>query len=359
MTRSYDITVSADLTVRRSGGFDVAASIELPTASTTALLGPNGAGKSTIVAALAGLLPIDEGTIRIGATVVDAPKSGIFVAASDRKVGVVFQDYLLFDHLSVRENITFGPRAKGLAADEVRSIGDSLLARFDIAGLAERRPNELSGGQAQRVALARALAIGPDVLLLDEPLSALDVESRSRVRQSLADHLDMFAGPRLLITHDPTDAFLLADRIIVLEDGRVTQMGSPEQIRRHPATAYVAALSGRNLLRATSSDGVLDVEGSTQRLQTSDTSTSGSVLVSIAPSAIALHPTQPHGSPRNTWQSVVSAVEPLGDTSRIYLGEPLSLTADLTPGSVSALHLEPGTPVWVSIKATEIDVSPA
>ncbi len=359
MNVNPNITVAAEIMVRRSDTFDVSATIELAAASTTALLGPNGAGKSTIVAALAGLLPIDEGTIEIRGIIVDSPGDNVFVGPIERNVGVVFQDHLLFDHLSVRDNIMFGPRSKRRSTSKATAAADALLARFEISDLAERFPQELSGGQAQRVALARALAIDPDVLLLDEPLSALDVGSRSRVRQSLADHLDLFAGPRLLITHDPTDAFLLADRIIVLEHGRVTQAGSPDEIRRHPATPYVAALSGRNLFRATSRDGVLVVDGSPQRVQTSDTSVSGPVLVSIAPSAIALHPTQPHGSPRNTWQSVVSAIEPLGDTSRIYLGEPLAMTADLTPGAVSALELEPGTPVWVSIKATEIDVSPA
>lgn len=353
------MSVSSNFAVRRSESFDVSVVLELADGSTTALLGPNGAGKSTIVSALSGLLPVDEGEIEIGGNIVDSPNDNIFIGASKRNVGVVFQDYVLFDHLSVRDNISFGPRSKGRSSNEAAAITEDLVARFELEELAQRRPTELSGGQAQRVALARALAIDPDVLLLDEPLSALDVASRSRVRKSLAEHLQTFSGPRLLITHDPTDAFLLADRIVVLEGGRVTQSGSPEEIRRHPATPYVAALSGRNLLHATSNGGLLNVAGSTQHLQTSNTSASGAVLVSIAPSAIALHPSQPHGSPRNTWQSIVAAIEPLGDTSRIYLGDPLALTADLTPGAVSALDLTPGSAVWVSIKATEIDVTSA
>lgn len=352
------MSVVANFTVRRTESFSVSVELNLESGSTTALVGPNGAGKSTVVSALAGLLPIDSGQIEIDGHVVDAPESNVFVPPNARHVGVVFQDYLLFDHLTVSENISFGPKASGASSRDALAVADALIARFELDAFADRHPNELSGGQAQRVALARAIAIDPALLLLDEPLAALDVGTRSRIRRTLRDQLDDFAGPRLLITHDPTDAFLLAENIIVLEHGRVVQAGPAEDVRRHPATPYVAALSGRNLLEATNDSGRLTVAGSTHRLQTSDTSSSGAVLVSIPPSAIALHPSEPHGSPRNTWETVVSAIEPLGDTSRVYLAEPLPLSADLTPGAVSSLSLEPGSPVWVSIKATEIDVTP-
>lgn len=354
------MTVRASFTAERGDDFDVRVDVSMAPGTTTALLGPNGAGKSTVVAALAGLLPIRSGQIVIGDMLVDSPEREIFIPPRNRRVGVVFQGLQLFDHLSVRDNIEFGPRSLGRERQIVEATASALIDRLELAQLASRKTRELSGGEAQRVALARALAISPDLLLLDEPLSALDVSSRSRVRKTLAGQLSEFAGPRVLVTHDPTDAFLLADQIVVIENGRITQSGSADEIRRHPATPYVAALSGRNLLDASSSrDGVLTVTGSSQTLRTSNTSVSGAVLVSIAPSAIALHPEEPHGSPRNTWRTEVSAIEPLGDTSRIYLGDPLALTADLTPGAVRALDLSPGSPIWVSIKATEIDVSPA
>lgn len=353
------MSVIASFSIQRTEAFSVSLDLTLEPGTTTALVGPNGAGKSTVVAALAGLLPIDTGRVEIEGRVVDAPEEAVFVPPNERRVGVVFQEYLLFDHLTVSENIAFGPRAWGASHGDSLAATAELLVRFELEDLADRRPGELSGGQAQRVALARALAISPALLLLDEPLAALDVGMRSRVRRTLRQQLDGFAGPRLLITHDPTDAFLLAGNIVVLEEGRVVQAGPVEDVRRHPATPYVAALSGRNLLEATNASGILTVVGSSQPLQTSDTSSSGAVLVSIAPSAIALHPSQPHGSPRNTWQTVVAAIEPLGDTSRVYLGGPLELSADLTPGAVSSLSLAPGSPVWVSIKATEIDVTPA
>ncbi|MDW3179114.1 MAG: ATP-binding cassette domain-containing protein [Acidimicrobiia bacterium] len=352
------MSVHAHFRLRRSEEFDVSIELDLADGSTTALLGPNGAGKSTVVAALAGLLPIDEGAISIDGRIVDSPSDGVFVTPSQRRVGVVFQGHQLFDHLSVADNIEFGPRSLGQSRAAARDVAKLLMGQFELEDLKERRPSDLSGGQAQRVALARALAIDPALLLLDEPLSALDVTARSRVRQSLSRHLRGFAGPRVLITHDPTDAFLLADQIVVLEEGRVIQAGSGDDIRRHPATPYVAALSGRNLLHGTNNSGALSLEASSQSLQTSDTAASGSVLVSIAPSAIALHREQPHGSPRNTWATTVEAVEPLGDISRVYLGDPLALAADLTPGAVTALDLRPGANIWVSIKATEIDVTP-
>lgn len=348
---------SAHFSVRRSDSFEVAIDLELDPGTTTALLGPNGAGKSSIVEALAGLLPIDSGQISIAGRVVDAPADGTFVHPEHRRVGVVFQDYILFDHLSVLDNIAFAPRSSGASKTAARSVARDLAARFELSEVAEQRPMALSGGQAQRVALARALASNPELLLLDEPLAALDVDVRTRLRRQLARHVESYSGPRLLITHDPTDAFLLADRIVVIEQGRVTQSGTPDEIRRHPETPYVAALSGRNLLYASCTEGVLDVDGSDRSLQTSDMSVRGRALVSIAPSAIALHPTEPHGSPRNTWLTVVSAIEPLGDTSRVYLGDPLRLAADVTPGAVNSLDLRPGTPVWASIKATEIDVT--
>lgn len=351
------MTLDAHFTARRSDTFEVSVKLSVADGSTTALLGPNGAGKSTIVSALSGLLPISDGKIVIADRVVDDPAHDVFVPPESRGIGVVFQGLQLFEHLSVRQNVEFGPRAQGRSSRESAPNVDALLELFELFELADRGARDLSGGQAQRVAVARALAISPTLLLLDEPLSSLDVSTRSRVRKALSQQLETFSGPRVLITHDPTDAFLLADEIVVLENGRVTQAGTPDSIRRHPATPYVAALSGRNLLDAHSDAGFLTVRGSEQPLQTSDTSVRGPVMVSIAPSAIALHPEQPHGSPRNSWKSVVTAIEPLGDTSRVYLGQPLPLTADLTPGAVRSLGLEAGTPIWVSIKATEIDVA--
>ncbi len=337
--------------------FNVVVDLELEPGTTTALVGPNGAGKSTIVDTLAGLLRVSEGVVRISGRAVDDPAQQVFVPASDRNVGVVFQDLLLFPHLSVLDNVGFGARARGASKAEARKTALALLESLELGRLVERSPSELSGGQRQRVALARALAMQPDLLLLDEPLSALDVETRSGLRRQLGVDLAMFDGPRLLITHDPADAFLLADEIVVLEEGRIQQRATPDALRRHPETAYAASFSGRNLLSATAAGGVLTIAGASKALQTADRSVNGAVLVTIAPSAIALHHEQPQGSPRNSWKTTIDAVEPIGDVRRVLLAAPLPLSADLTPGAVESMGLTTGSPVWASIKATEVHVT--
>lgn len=344
--------------IARRGEFDLDVELSIPAGTTTALLGPNGAGKSTSVDVIAGLLPLSAGHLALGGRVLDDPATGTFVPSERRRVGVVFQRYLLFEHLSALDNVAFGLRATGHRRRDARLEARRWLEQMGIADLADRRPARLSGGQAQRVALARTLATEPELLLLDEPLAALDVGTRNHLRHHLADHLSRHPGPRLLITHDPTDAFLLADRVAVIEHGRLTQVGTPAEIRRRPATAYVAALAGTNLLRGTNTGGRLTLTEGSFELRSADTHTSGPVLVTIRPNAVALHAEQPHGSPRNTWPTRVGTVEPLGETTRLTLDEPLRLTVDVTPGAVTELGLEPGAPVWASVKATEVELHP-
>jgi molybdate transport system ATP-binding protein len=347
----------AHVVVRRPG-FTLDIDLEVEPGTTAALLGPNGAGKSTTVEAIAGIVAIDDGRIELAGRLLDHPASKRFVPADHRRIGVVFQQYLLFEHLDVLDNVAFGPAVNGSSRRQARARARAWLERLDLTKLAKRRPRQLSGGQAQRVALARALATEPAALLLDEPLAALDITTRSRLRRVLAAHLAEYPGPRLLITHEPADAFLLADTIHVVEDGRLTQSGRPAEIRRHPATPYVAALAGRNLLAGTNSNGTIILDGHSLDLHTADTHTNGPVLVTIAPNAVALHPERPHGSPRNAWSTAVDAVESLGEVNRITLGDPLPLLVDVTPAATSALDLVPGLPIWASIKATEISVSP-
>jgi len=351
--------LDAHLVTARGDDFTLDIQLSIAPGETLALLGPNGAGKSTTVDALAGIVPLRAGHLKLAGRSLDVPAQDHFSPPEDRSIGVVFQDYLLFDHLSVLENVMFGPLASGLRKQTARTVAGRWVKALDLGALAHRRAGQLSGGQAQRVALARALATEPDLLLLDEALAALDVRTRSELRQVLSRHLADFDGPRLLITHDPTDAFLLADRIAVLEGGRIIQVGSSEDIRRRPATPYVAALAGTNLLRGMNSNGSLSLDDYAHRLQTANTSVKGPVLITIHPTAIALHPTQPSGSPRNSWRTTVATVEPLGDTTRITLADPLALGVDITPAATAALKLSPGTPIWASIKATEIAVSPA
>ena len=351
--------LDAHLVVRRPEAFVLDLAFSIAPGETLALLGPNGAGKSTAVEALAGLTPLDNGHIVLDGRTLDAPTDDLFVPAEQRGVGVVFQDYLLFDHLSVVDNVMFGPLSQGVRKPQAKARAEELLERLDLATFSDRMPSQLSGGQAQRVALARALATEPDLLLLDEALAALDISTRGTLRRVLATHLEAFEGPRLLITHDPTDAFLLADRIAIVENGTLSQVGSAEDIRRRPATPYVAALAGTNLLVGTNHGGRLTLADHAHELQTSDTTIDGAVLITVHPTAIALHREQPSGSPRNTWQTTVASVEPLGDTTRITLADPLPLGVDITPGATSALDLHQGSAIWASVKATEIMVAPA
>lgn len=346
------------VTVTDGGAFTLDLAVTVEPGQTLALLGPNGAGKSTALRAIAGLLPIDSGRIALAGRILDEPGRHRFVEPEQRNIGIVFQDYLLFDHLSVIDNIAFGARSRGAGRKMARTEAGRWVETFELGEVQRRRPDQLSGGQAQRVAMARALAIKPDLLLLDEPLAALDVATRTRLRRNLIDHLADFAGPSVLITHDPSDAFVLADHVCVVEDGRVTQSGTVEQIRRHPATSYVAALTGTNFLTGHNRGGTIKIDDSTFELLTSDTS-DGPVQAVINPRAISVHRDRPSGSPRNSWQTTIDWIEPIGETTRLRLAGPLPIMVDITPGSADALGLGPGSEVWVAVKATEVMVNPA
>ena len=349
-----DRGLAAQFVAKRGDDFALDVELKIAACRTVALLGPNGAGKSSVVAALAGLLPIRRGRIELGSRPLDDPGAGLFVPPEERRIGVVFQDHVLFPHLTVRQNVAFGLESRGVRGADARNRALEWLERLDLRELAERRPRELSGGQSQRVALARALITEPELLLLDEPLAALDVTTRARLRRVLTEHLALFPGPRLLITHDPTEASLLADEIHVIEGGRIVQTGTAEEIRLRPRTAYVADLAGSNLLTGTADRGV--VSSGDVRLRVADTRISGEVLVTIHPRAIALHLSRPEGSPRNSWQTRVTWVEESGERVRLSVGDPQPLTVEVTPEACRALGIERGTSLWLSIKATEIHV---
>lgn len=346
--------LDARVVLRRSRTFRIEVDLSIEPGATVALLGPNGAGKSSVVSAIAGLLPIDEGTVRLGSRVLDDPSDDVFVPSESRRIGVVFQDYLLFPHLSVVDNVAFGLRSRGTPRSRADSAARAWLERLGLAGLETRLPGDLSGGQAQRVALARALVTKPDALLLDEPLAALDVTTRAEMRHALGDHLAGFDGPRLLITHDPVEAFLLADDVYVMEGGLITQEGSPEEIRLRPRTRYAADLAGANLVVGEARDGVVTVD--THAIHVADHQVSGRVLLTISPTAIAIHRHRPEGSPRNSWSTRIRRVEPLGDRVRLQVSDPLPLAVEVTRDAADALELHTGVDVWVAVKATEIGV---
>lgn len=319
-----------------------------------ALVGPNGAGKSTVVRALAGLNR-HEGRVVVGGRTYDDEATGVHLAPHERSVSVVLQDPLLFPHLSVMDNVAFGPRSRGMARGAATLAAQQWLERLSVSDLGSRRPATLSGGQAQRVALARGLVGEPELLLLDEPFSALDVTTRWEVRRDVQRHLAERSGVTLLVSHDPVDALSLADHIVVIEDGRVVQEGTPGELSHAPMTAYVARLVGLNLLRGVA-EGATVVTESGLRLHTVHHG-NGPVVVTFSPTAVSLHLSQPLGSARNVWPAVIDSLDVLGETVRVGLGGVLAISADVTTGAVAELALEPGSRVWAALKATEIEVA--
>ncbi len=342
------------------GAFSLRADMRCDDGELLAVLGPNGSGKTTLLRALAGLQPIDHGHICIDDRVVDDPVAGRFVPPEARSVGVVFQDYLLFAHLSVLDNVAFGLRTRGTRRVAARTRARALLADVGIEELAAAHPRELSGGQAQRVAIARALATEPRLLLLDEPLAALDVRTRAQTRRSLPEILARFAGARILVTHDPVDALTLADRILILEKGAVVQTGSPDEIASRPRSEYVAELVGVNLYRGRVTGDHIRV-GEAVVTGAGAGPHSGEVIVIIAPNAVVLHREQPSGSARNAWRGTVSGIESLGTRERVRVRVvgALTIVAEVTPSAVSELGLTEGSEVWAAVKATEVEVFPA
>ncbi|MEU6204500.1 ABC transporter ATP-binding protein [Micromonospora musae] len=348
--------LDARLVVDR-GGFKLDLPLTIDSGEVVALLGPNGAGKTTALRALAGLLALSAGHLTLGGQVLDRPSGRSWVPTEQRPIGVVFQDYLLFPHLNALDNVAFGPRRHGLDRRQARRQAADWLHRMGLAEHARRKPRQLSGGQAQRVALARALAVDPALLLLDEPLAALDARTRLDTRAQLQRHLAAHPGATLLVTHDPLDALVLADRLVIIEHGQVVQEGDAATITAQPRTDYVARLVGLNLFRGHArGQTVLLADGF--RLTTAEQH-DGDVFVAFPPSAVALHPDRPDGSPRNTWPAAISGIQPNGDNLRVQLSGPIEVAADITPLAAAQLHLVPGQRVWAAVKATETRTYPA
>ncbi|MFT3887683.1 MAG: ABC transporter ATP-binding protein [Arachnia sp.] len=348
-------SLSVEATVEARG---VSIELSAEPGEVVALIGQNGAGKSTSIQLVAGALRPDEGTVAIGAQTVADARS--FVPANRRRVGYLEQRPLLFPHLSVLDNVAFGPRARGVAKADAQARATVELAAVGLAGFERRRPRELSGGQAQRVAIARALAFDPDVVLLDEPFAALDASATPELRRVLRDRLRGITT--LLVTHDPLDVLVLADRVVYLDAGRVAETGTVEDVFQRPGTAFLADFVGLNLLHGTAdgNDGLLLAGGDAVAGLAASPLGTGPARAVFPPDAVSIFRQPPHGSPRNELPAVVAGVEDRGLVQRVSLDvSGQRLHADVTPAALRELALADGDAVVAVIKATQVALHPS
>jgi molybdopterin-binding protein len=334
---------------------DVSVRLRVAPGETVALLGPNGAGKSTVLGVVAGLLGPTAGRVTL------AGRDLAGVPPHRRQVALLAQEPLLFPHLTAAENVAFGPRARGVSRRDALRTAQSWLDRVGVGDLAQRRPRQLSGGQSQRVAIARALAAEPRLLLLDEPMAALDVDVAPALRQLLRGVLaDRTA---IVVTHDALDALLLADRVVVVEGGRIVEEGPTADVLRRPRSAFAARIAGLNLVGGRwDGESVTTGDLAVRGLPSEDAPAPGGRAVAVfSPAAVSVFREPPGGSPRNALPATVTELEPLGDRFRVRAvvagaAERTPLQAEVTAGAVADLGLVPGDRVNLIVKATEVSV---
>jgi molybdate transport system ATP-binding protein len=342
------------------GSFCLDVDLELRGHETLVLLGPNGSGKTTCLDLVAGLRAPDSGHVVLGETVLYDTETGVDLAPEERRVGFVFQDFALFPHRTVRGNVGYGPRARRFPSKQRRQVIDSCLLRMDLTALADRFVTELSGGQRQRVALARALASEARILLLDEPFASLDATIRATVRSELRGFLRDTGLPALVVTHDPLDAFVVGDRLAVIEQGRVVQVGTGEDLLAHPRTPFVADLVGLNVFEVdlASGAGLKTAHAGAVTFHVLADELAGTVHLAFAPSDVALAAEPPTGSFQNVIRVRVRESLGLPDRLRVVLDAGLPMVADITREAGRGLPLAPGSAIWAMIKATSIRVYP-
>jgi len=350
----------------RTRGIEVA--LQVAAGEVLALLGPNGAGKSTVLSLVAGLLAPETGRITLGPDTLVDTATGAWVAPHRRGVALLAQEALLFPHLSATDNVAFGPRARGLSRSAARAAAQRWLDAVDATELGTAMPGRLSGGQAQRVAVARALAAEPRLLLLDEPMAALDVAAAPALRQLLRTVLRAQRRSAVLVTHDVLDALVLADRVVVLDGGRVVEHGRTRDVLACPRSAFAARVAGLNLVAGTvDGHGLRTADGAHVAGLLDAACVAGAPAVAVfSPAAVAVHTHPPGGSPRNTVKVVIAAVEPRGELARVSAARVSAvpgsggagLMADVTTASVAELELVPGARAWFAVKATEVAIHP-
>jgi molybdate transport system ATP-binding protein len=350
------VSLNADIELHL-GSLHLLAWLHAENGEVVAIVGPNGAGKTTLLRAIAGLVPLDSGRVEVDGEVLEDSAAGVRVLPEHRPIGVVFQDHLLFPHLSALDNVAFGLRARGEGRRQAREQASAWLQRVGLSDHAGRKPRALSGGQAQRVAVARALVTEPRVLLLDEPLAAVDASARVELRRTLRAQLAAYQGVRLLVTHDPLEAMALADRLVVMESGRLVQEGPIAEVTARPRSAWVAAMVGLNLFRGRVDDGSLALSDGLSLAVV--TEVRGEAFAVVHPRAVTLHRARPEASARNVWQGEADSLDLEGDRVRVRVSGSIPIVAEVTPAAVADLGLAAGGEVWVAVKATEVSVYPA
>ncbi|KOS58057.1 sulfate/molybdate ABC transporter ATP-binding protein [Rhodococcus rhodochrous] len=338
---------------------DVDLAVAAESGTVLAVLGPNGAGKSTVLNVIAGLLQPDDGRVEVDGRVLTDTATGVVVPPHRRAVALLAQQPLLFPHLSVLDNVAFAPRSTGRGRSAARAAAWRQLAAVGATDLADRKPHQLSGGQAQRVAIARALAADPRLLLLDEPLAALDVTAAPAVRSLLRTVLKDAGRTALVVTHDPLDALALADRAVVVDRGRIVEAGTVRDVLSRPRSAFAARIAGLNLLAGTlTADGVDTVVGRVRGVPDDDCVPGDPAVAVFTPAAVAVYPDEPHGSPRNSFAVVVDELDVRGATVLVRAAES-GITAEVTTSAAADLALAPGATVWFVVKATEVRIHAA
>ena len=344
---------------KQLGGLDLAAELRVRPGETTVVVGESGAGKSTLLRIVAGLVRPDEGRVAVDDRPWCDVALGVDLPAWRRSVGFVFQDYALFPHLSVRENVAFGLRALGVPPAESRRRSAAMLERLGVGELAGRPVAGLSGGQQQRVALARALVLDPAVLLLDEPLSALDLRTRRSVRGELRRLLRGLPCRTLYVTHNPVEAMFFGERLAVLERGRITQTGTRDDLLLHPRSAYVAELVGTNLLYGATDrrHAAAEIRTGGGAIAVGADAAEGDVFATVSPREITLYRERPDGSAQNLLTGPILELVPEapgGERVRVALGTTPPLVAEVTREAVAALELREGMVVHAGFKATGV-----
>lgn len=339
----------------RDADFD----LELASGDVVAVLGPNGAGKSTLLSLIAGLVAPDEGRIAVGERVLTDTGAGVFVPAHERGVAMLAQQPMLFPHMTVAANVAYGPRCRGISRADARDVARRWLAAVDAESLARRRPRELSGGQAQRVAIARALATEPGVLLMDEPMAALDVAVAPALRRLLRDILHADRRTAVIVTHDILDALAIATTVIVVDRGRIVERGTVREVLTAPRSDFAARVAGVNLVSGTVVEpGVIRTARGDRVFGVGGPEVGTAAVAIFSPTAVSIDTRTPHGSPRNVFRTTVTALDVHGATVRVRGGDQpdgsSALVAEVTPAAVAELDLTPGREVYFVVKAVEV-----